>query len=881
MYHIRILDRDRQIQAILPDVQWSYTRRINEATEITIQIPRETVGEYITPEHVLFGFFSPTQPIAVGAAPVSTRPDKAQHAQIAAFIQVYQGTQLRASGCITGRELGQTITVAAMTEEILLEQIITPAQYGRVWDGWDLADVARDLLDGWHSIRVKAQSQWQSYMVASSHVDLNTEPGVVMLAKQADGRYYESGYITLLFDSGEISDFKQWDRVRWSADSNEVVQTSIQISYDGSTWSQEIDGGLPEEIGYALGSSASQVYVRINLHTIDTESEDPNGQPVGVTPYVFAVELIGRTQGHLVAGNIPASAGVTVKGLDADHANALQVLIDACEQNSWEFSVWNGALSIAQALGVDRTADFVLRGGTNMEIVGLGDDDSELCNDLIAYGPGQGLNRLEITLKDDQSISAYGKHPEAMEFDVDTLSELEDAAQEYLDTHNTPKTHFEVRAAFDYDHEPEYALGDVVCVADPDTGIVTTTRIMTESREYGTSGLTVRLDLGRARLNLQRVLEGGRTPPKPVDPLTPTGVWAKGIIKGIRVGCSAPKGDWANTECHVSTASGFTPASTTLVASGRQTSFDIVNFDPGVRYYARLIHIDSSGRRSEPSREVSAAAQYVPVEAIPDYSLGVEKFVTSLRPPQLVTTLPTLPDPRYPAGSLAYAIDQQKLFQTDGNTWEPVGTGTVTADEIVAGLVSVGGLNAGVVAVSAEGLGGKILIDGAGQRFIRKSDNKVMINFDAATGDAYFGGQLAAQSVTTEALTLRAITDFQYVTAQNLVNCQNVNWANIPGMSINVDAEDDTLLFVIANSGATGFAASSGSPASYVFTRLLVNGNVRQESSGSEYPLPPLIDMVVVPAGTHNIRVQWKGSGSVSVMGRTEYRGLFVLKLKR
>ena len=47
-------------------------------------------------------------------------------AEIITFIQVYQGTQLKASGCITGRELGQTITVKAMTEEILLEQVITP-----------------------------------------------------------------------------------------------------------------------------------------------------------------------------------------------------------------------------------------------------------------------------------------------------------------------------------------------------------------------------------------------------------------------------------------------------------------------------------------------------------------------------------------------------------------------------------------------------------------------------------------------------------------------------------------------------------------------------------------------------------------------------------
>ena len=160
----------------------------------------------------------------------------------------------------------------------------------------------------------------------------------------------------------------RWDRVRWFADSNDGAD--LDHSYDGSNWSQKSTVDC-QRIGYYLGGSQGQVYVRINLSTTDIESEDPDGNPVGVTPYVFAVELIARTEGHLVAGNIPDVAGVTVKGLDADHANALQVLIDACEQNGWEFAVWNGALSIAQALGADRTADFVIRGGTNMEITSL------------------------------------------------------------------------------------------------------------------------------------------------------------------------------------------------------------------------------------------------------------------------------------------------------------------------------------------------------------------------------------------------------------------------------------------------------------------------------------------------------------------------------
>jgi hypothetical protein len=368
-----------------------------------------------------------------------------------------------------------------------------------------------------------------------------------------------------------------------------------------------------------------------------------------------------------VAGNIPDVAGVTVKGIEADHASAFQVLLNACEQVGWEFQVVNGALSIAENLGVDRTKEFVLRAGTNMEITALGDDDGELCNVLTAYSPGRGINRMEITLRDEASIAEYGEYPAAVEFDVTTLAELQAKAQEYLDTHNTPAVAFEVFAAFDHEHEPEYGLGDIVRVADPDTGIVTTARIMTEAREYAESGLSVRLELGKASLNLQRVLEG--KPQKPADPMAPTGIWARGIVRGIRVGFSKPKGDWGSTEVHVSTASGFTPSGGTLRDVGKQTQFDILELEPGTRYYAKVVHIDSDGRKSKPSKEVSAVPITMQEEQLKDYTDGVADYVERVSPVLLVSQLPELPDPRYPDGTIVFLITDEKLYRNDGGNW--------------------------------------------------------------------------------------------------------------------------------------------------------------------------------------------------------------------
>jgi len=134
-------------------------------------------------------------------------------------------------------------------------------------------------------------------------------------------------------------------------------------------------------------------------------------------------------------------------------------------------------------------------------------EDEELVNILTAYGPGQGINRLEVVLRDEASVAQYGPYPEAIEFDADDLVELQAKAQAYLDAHSEPRTQFEVFAAFGEHREPEYGLGDVVRVADPDTGIIARVASMAESREYGENGLSVHLELGKAGLSLQSVLE--------------------------------------------------------------------------------------------------------------------------------------------------------------------------------------------------------------------------------------------------------------------------------------------------------------------------------------------------------------------------------------
>jgi len=100
------------------------------------------------------------------------------------------------------------------------------------------------------------------------------------------------------------------------------VWTSIQVSTDGTSYSAPFDGGLPEEVGYVVTGDSDSVWIRVNLHTNDTESpapNDPDEKPMGQTPVVYACEMIARTHGELVAGSIPAVAGETVSGISANH----------------------------------------------------------------------------------------------------------------------------------------------------------------------------------------------------------------------------------------------------------------------------------------------------------------------------------------------------------------------------------------------------------------------------------------------------------------------------------------------------------------------------------------------------------------------------------
>src|SRR5690606_74307 len=105
----------------------------------------------------------------------------------------------------------------------------------------------------------------------------------------------------------------------------------------------------------------------------------------------------------------------------------------------------------------------------------------------------------------------------------------------------------------------------------------------------------------------------------------PTGVAVTSIRGGIAVRFDPPVGEeymrWWESEVHISTQANFTPGPATRVASGRYTYFELTQgLQPNTTYYVRIIHVDMSLNKSEPSDVASGQIAPITVEVI-DQSL--------------------------------------------------------------------------------------------------------------------------------------------------------------------------------------------------------------------------------------------------------------------
>lgn len=186
--------------------------------------------------------------------------------------------------------------------------------------------------------------------------------------------------------------------------------------------------------------------------------------------------------------------------------------------------------------------------------------------------------------------------------------------------------------------------------------------------------------------------------------------------------------------------------------------------------------------------------------------------------------------------------------------------------------------------------GGAIEADESGLR--GKKGNDVTFEI-TSNGDAFFGGQIAAESVLSNSSLLNALTDFDHVELLTSVSPSSMNWHNMPGMSLQTRTTRSTVLFIIIDTGIVGQAYQGywerGDDGYWYFVekwaeaqvRLLINGSVRFTSPWLAQPAPQFF-ITEVGAGTHNLQVQWRYDAFGADRNvYSQRRGIYVIKFGR
>lgn len=256
----------------------------------------------------------------------------------------------------------------------------------------------------------------------------------------------------------------------------------------------------------------------------------------------------------------------------------------------------------------------------------------------VRYRDAQTGQRAEVTVQDADSIAMYGlRHGLIEESDTDLIPDEATAqklAQSIVEDLKDVPALTRLTVPFD----PRIQLFDKLRVANPS--------VRDEPEDYAIEGRELSFSatdwsmtlIGGGRVVVKRqawlerlATEGVRQPFTPRDTVTargmskPTGVAVTSISGGIAVRFDPPVGEeymrWWESEVHISTQANFTPGPATKVASGRYTYFELTQgLQPNTTYYVRIIHVDMSLNKSEPSDV--ASGQIAPItEGIIDPSL--------------------------------------------------------------------------------------------------------------------------------------------------------------------------------------------------------------------------------------------------------------------
>lgn len=237
----------------------------------------------------------------------------------------------------------------------------------------------------------------------------------------------------------------------------------------------------------------------------------------------------------------------------------------------------------------------------------------------IVYTPLSTQVRTSVLVTDSTSIANYGRRyfeaAEASSSNIDTSTEANLMANAVLDDLKDPSVNSSVVVPYAYELE----LGDLLRFeadnrhfdSDIDGAVVA------YQHTIGPSGAKSTLQLrgkpaGKFLGWLRMEARGGIAPIGGID--RPDAATSGAVVQtptGLEITYDDPTAsgdltwkDWAHSECHISTTTGFTPSIATLYAQGKTTKFTISGLAPRTTYYVKIIVVDVYGNRSLASSQV-------------------------------------------------------------------------------------------------------------------------------------------------------------------------------------------------------------------------------------------------------------------------------------
>lgn len=256
----------------------------------------------------------------------------------------------------------------------------------------------------------------------------------------------------------------------------------------------------------------------------------------------------------------------------------------------------------------------------NAELQSLSEGDGSLCNIAYCIGPGEGIQAMQLVLRDEASIAEYGDYPRTVTFgDAVSLSDLEAKGHEYLAKHSNPLQGLSLRATFEAGYDPLIECGDTITYASLEAGINVTERIV--ELAYDPDGVTFALkapaaDLAGAILDKQD--EADRAARQLGLP-APVGFTLTSARPGVRLKFNPYVGSRAQgVEIHAALTPLFEPDAGTLVKRTADTEVhlqSVRHLPLGTRWYLKVAAY-AGAERGEFTEELSALAGYITTEVL-------------------------------------------------------------------------------------------------------------------------------------------------------------------------------------------------------------------------------------------------------------------------